>query len=53
MQQFFYCKNASGIAMFLEVVHCSCDEYLKRIPKHLHEIHRKVPHLLSFDDKDS
>ena len=38
---------------FLEVVHCSFDEYLRRIPQQLHELHRKVPHLLSYDDKDA
>ena len=38
---------------FLEVVHCSFDEYLRRIPQHLHVYHRKVPHLLSYDDKDA
>ena len=38
---------------FLEVVHCTFDEYLRRIPQHLHELHRKVPHLLSCDDKDA
>ena len=38
---------------FLEVVHCSFDEYLGRIPQHLHELHRKVLHFLSCDDKDA
>ena len=49
----FYSKNASGVAIFLEVVHCSFDEYLRRIPQHLHELHRKVPRLLSCYDKDA
>ena len=48
-----YCKNAVGVAIFLKVVHCSFDEYLRRIPQHLHELHRKVPHLLSCGDKDA
>ena len=46
-------KNASSVASFLEVVHCCFDEYLRRIPKNLPELHRKVPHLLSCDDKDA
>ena len=25
----FYSKNASSVAIFLEVVHCSVDEYLR------------------------
>ena len=41
------------LPFFLEVVHCLFDEYLRRIPQHLHELHRKVPHLLSCDDKDA
>ena len=44
-----YCKNASGVAVFLEVVHCSVDEFLQ----HLHELHSKVPCFLCFDDKDA
>ena len=48
----FYCKNASGVAI-LEVVHCSFDECLRRISQDLHELHRKVSHLLSCDVKDA
>ena len=48
-----YCKNASSVASFLEVVHCSVDEYLRRILQHLHELHRKVPCFICCDDKDA
>ena len=44
----FYCKNASGVTTFNEVVHCTIDEYRRSIPQHLHELNRKVPHLISF-----
>ena len=50
---YFYGKNASGVADFLEVVHRSFNEYLRRIPQHVHELHRKIPHLLSCDDKET
>ena len=48
-----YSKNASSVAIFLEVVHCSVDEYLKKILQHLHELHRKGPYFLCCDDKDA
>ena len=35
------------------MVYYSFDEYLGRIPQHLHEIHQKVPHLISCDDEDA
>ena len=48
-----YSKNASSVAIFLEVVHCSVDEYLRKILQHLHELHRKGPYFLCCDDKDA
>ena len=51
-----YSKNASSVAIFLEVVHsmchCSVDEYLRKILQHLHELHRKGPYFLCCDDKE-
>ena len=48
-----YSKNASSVAIFLEVVHCSVDEYLRKILQYLHELHRKGPYFLCCDDKDA
>ena len=48
-----YSKNASSVAIFLEVVHCSIDEYLRKILQHLHELHRKGPYFLCCDNKDA
>ena len=48
-----YSKNASSVAIFLEVVHCSVDEYLRKILQHLHELHHKGPYFLCCDDKDA
>ena len=48
-----YSKNASSVAIFLDVVHCSVDEYLRKILQHLHELHRKGPYFLCCDDKDA
>ena len=48
-----YCKNASSVASFLEIVHCWVDEYLRRILQQLHELLRKVPCFLCCDDKDA
>ena len=48
-----YSKHASSVAIFLEVVHCSVDEYLRKILQYLHELHRKGPYFLSCDDKDA
>ena len=48
-----YSKNASSVAIFLEVVHCSVDKYLRKIVQHLHELRRKVPYFLCCDDKDA
>ena len=48
-----YSKNASSVAIFLEVVHCSVDEYLRKILQHLHELHRKGPYFLCCDNNDT
>ena len=48
-----YSKNASSVAIFLEVVHYSVDEYLRKILQHLHELHRKGPYFFCCDDKDA
>ena len=49
----FIAKTPQVLPFFLEVVHCSVDEYLRRIPQHLHVLHRKVPFFLCCDVKDA
>ena len=49
-----YCKNSSGVVSFVEVVHCSVDEYLRRIRQHWHELHHRIVScFLCCDDKDA
>ena len=49
----YYCKNALGVAIFIGSSLLIWWEHLRIIPQQLHELHRKVPHLLSCDDKDA
>ena len=50
---YFIAKTPQVLPFFLEVVHCSVDEYLRKILQHLHELHRKGPYFLCRDDKDA